>query len=493
MMSDGQPSEDSVLSRAARALGISDPAALAGQGCEWLARFTRRQLLESAKALGLRGISKLRKDDLAAQLWDVLEKATAAGRAMVEEAGHVVLGYKFELGPQAPVREAPQDIPWSYGWDRVTAMAVDPDRLYVYWEVTDAAIERARAQLGPGGPGAWLDLRVYDVTGRIFDGTNAHGYVDHRVERGDRQWFFDVGRPASEALVEIGMKSDEGYFVKIARSGRVEFPRREPVPWAEPEWLTVRAGGLEVEHVGRGTPAGPPPPPAPRFEAIPLWQVLHAEGGEWAGDAERVEWEEIVVGDEIQGHQLRWEGPVLVSAWEAGPFTYPVEAAPPSREESVGGTRVYRVGGRVHVVHGPWQVVIRGLGAHVSRRVLARWEMHRAWVSTEEHEVRGGRPAGSSERAAGASERRLRGASELRLGGASEVYYLGASEIARRGASERMYLGASERRLRGASEQLVRGASENLSRGASERLLRGASEHAFPSPEGRPGPPRGQG
>jgi hypothetical protein len=221
--------------------------------------------------------------------------------------------------------------------------------------------------------------------------------------------------------------------------------------------------------------------------------VLHAEGGEWAGDAERVEWEEIVVGDEIQGHQLRWEGPVLVSAWEAGPFTYPVEAAPPSREESVGGTRVYRVGGRVHVVHGPWQVVIRGLGAHVSRRVLARWEMHRAWVSTEEHEVRGGRLAGSSERAAGASERRLRGGSELRLGGASEVYYLGASEIARRGASERMYLGASERRLRGASEQLVRGASENLSRGASERLLRGASEHAFPSPEGRPGPPRGHG
>jgi hypothetical protein len=29
-------------------------------------------------------------------------------------------------------------------------MAVDPDRLYVYWEVTDEGLERARAGLGPG-------------------------------------------------------------------------------------------------------------------------------------------------------------------------------------------------------------------------------------------------------------------------------------------------------------------------------------------------------
>ena len=60
-------------------------------------------------------------------------------------------------------------------------MPVDPDRLCVYWEVTDDGIARARAGLGAGGPGAWLALRVYDVTGRIFDGTNAHSYFDHNA------------------------------------------------------------------------------------------------------------------------------------------------------------------------------------------------------------------------------------------------------------------------------------------------------------------------
>ncbi len=93
---------------------------------------------------------------------------------------------KFDLGPgvdRGPVRE---HIPWGYGENRVTALPVDPDRLYVYWEVTDEAIANARRGLGAAGDTAWLSLRVYDVTGRIFDGTNAHAYFDHRVERHDR-------------------------------------------------------------------------------------------------------------------------------------------------------------------------------------------------------------------------------------------------------------------------------------------------------------------
>ena len=86
----------------------------------------------------------------------------------------------------------PQNIPWGYGHDRVTAMVVDPERLYVYWEVTDDAIAaRARGAGRRRAQRAWLNLRVYDITGRLFDGTNAHSYFDHRLDRHDRQWFFD--------------------------------------------------------------------------------------------------------------------------------------------------------------------------------------------------------------------------------------------------------------------------------------------------------------
>src|SRR4051812_33852708 len=89
-----------------------------------------------------------------------------------------------------------EHIPWGYGHDRITAMAVDPNRVYLYWELIDQSIEKARQGLGPGGKDAWLNLRIYDTTGRIFDGTNAHGSFDIKVERSDRQWFVHIGKPA---------------------------------------------------------------------------------------------------------------------------------------------------------------------------------------------------------------------------------------------------------------------------------------------------------
>jgi hypothetical protein len=145
--------------------------------------------------------------------------------------------------------------------------------------------------------------------------------------------------------------------------------------------------------------------------------------------------------------------------------------------------RVYRSGPRTHVVYGPWEVVIRGLGAHRRRSVLSRWEIHRSWISEEGHEIRrsdlveGDLMAGSSAFfAPGASERRWLAGSELRLGGASELLWMGASERRLGGASERMYLAASEWLMRGASEWRLRGASERRLAGASERLLGGASE-----------------
>src|SRR5207253_8645091 len=97
-----------------------------------------------------------------------------AGGGETNAVAPVAHKYELRRPEAAEIREAPADIPWGYGRDRVTAMPGDPDRRFVYWEVLEDSIARARAALGPGGHDAWLNLRVYDVTGRIFDGTNAH-------------------------------------------------------------------------------------------------------------------------------------------------------------------------------------------------------------------------------------------------------------------------------------------------------------------------------
>ena len=513
------------LHEIAERLGTTETslASLASLRLEAIRARTRKDLLDVARWLELKGASRMPKDELAKCVLDGLRvraraaskrvppraqapkpqapkvKAKTKAKAKVKVNVKVnveeqALGLeedpsgvaKLDLGPAGKSRKPVSHIPWGYGHDRVVAAAVDPDRLYVYWEVTDTAIDRARLGLGPGGPGAWLSLRVHDTTGLLFDGTNAHSYFDQRVDRADRQWFFTIGKPTSTAQVEIGMKSTEGFFVRIVRSGRVEFPRKEAVAWSEPEWLTVLPGAGEVHHSGKGMPvlgrsaeaapgvgpamgAGPlsggelPPPFAP----IALWR-LHESGVDretriaelLEAGWERVEWREEQ-GEgwyELQG-RTEWLEPITTSSWEAGPFRYPVEVEPPVREEWRGPTISFIVGGVTHVIHGPWQVVIRNLGASQERAVLGRWEMYRSWVAEESVEIRREVPSGpvralgASERL-GASEQRWLSGSELRLGGASELWRLGASELRLGGASEILFVGASERHLGGASERL---------------------------------------
>jgi hypothetical protein len=500
-------------------LGFSDGQSPQSVPLNALGALTQRQLLAAAKALGISGASKKKKGDLAHDVWTAWQalvpadvsphaEVTTQPSVATDTAGDADGGgattpprsHKFEVGEAARasseqsrqmLRDSAKEIPWGYGRDRITAMPVDPERLFAYWEVLDDSIARARTQLGKGGPGAWLNLRLYDTTDRIFDGTNAHSTADHRVERGDRQWFLPIGRPTSDLIVEIGLKSDEGFFVKLARSGRVTFPRRDPAPWTDPEWLTVRMAAGQVERTGSGMP----PRPARPVGALPAGGVAPRVDGV-AGHLQRIQWDDAVRagGGTVEGHQweevhadgtmelhgrFRWEGPAAVTSWEAGPFPYPVEVPEPVRDAFAGKTRTFRLGARTHVVYGPWQVIIRGIGAQQSRTVLSRWEVYRSWAQVTGHEVEefgstflGG---GGSEGRMGSSERHWTGSSELRLGGSSEQYFLSASELRLGGASELMGAGASEYRFAGASERRFLGGTEAVARGSSEQLFVGSS------------------
>jgi hypothetical protein len=461
---------------------------------------SRDELLGFSKQLGLTGVTKLGKEALAGRVAEALE--AGRGSASVEDLPGEgpdtptgSLAAKFDLGPGADADEVlPRSIPWGYGFDRVTAMAVDPARLFVYWEVTDDAIEAARRQLGGGGEGAWINVRVYDISGRLFDGTNAHSYFDHGVGRDIRQWFFEIGKPTSTACVEVGMKSSEGFFVKIARSGRVDFARDHAQGASAVEWLTVRtATGWAGEPIVGGAPR-PDGYGALGGGSGQDWQGWNegagfpVPGATGRGGEGGVEWTETTtehVRHEIGHHE--WVGPVYRSEWQAGPFSYPIDVPSMLELHESGEVSMRTEDGIVHVNYGPWQVVIRGTNARAERRVLATWEYRRS-VEVPGGYERDETIAGTWEPVApGSSALRLVGASERRWQGASELLGRGGSEVWLMGASERLFRGASERLFRGASERLFRGASERLLRGASERLLGGASERTFAGAGGFPG------
>lgn len=458
---------------------------------EALEKFSHVQLLEWCRRLGLQGLSSLSKSQLARRLLQTVAARRGERETYVEKR-------VTDIDVGAPPRAEPENIPWGYDKNRVTAMAVDPKRLFVYWEIREDAVASARSRLG--GSETWLNLRVYDTTDRLFDGTNANSYFDHRLERHDRQWFFFLDKPSSTAVVELGVKDNEGHFVVVCRSGRVDFPRDRPVDDGAPEWMVVQASTGHIEQrrtddarrpwQGGGgdgaTPGGGGGVPwgewQPHDESFAAWRPATGEMRwvrQWREQAPGVAWEEFFgEGGETFHRRVTWQEAASGESWEAGPFSYPVEVLAPTYESFEGPSHAFRVGDQVHVMHGPWQVVIRGVGAYAGRRVLSRWEVYRSWsqvLRTEGERVGGGGGVGvgASERFLGASL----GQSELRLRGASEVFFLGASQLRLGGASEYSFGGASERMMRGASEKMMRGASEWQMRGASERALRGASEY----------------
>ena len=442
---------------------------------------------------------------------------------------------KFDLG--TPNGHLPsENIPWGYGETRVTAMARDPDWLYVYWEITDEAIAEARKRIGQGGEDVWCCLRVYDTSHRVFDGTNANSYFDVAIDRTSRDWFVHVGKPQSTCHVEVGVKSVGGDFQAIGRSGRTDFPRKRPVQDVSVEWLTVKE---------REPPADPPPVAAPyvsRYEGpvpeIPLraplaptepaqrhtvpYRVMvdqHVERREtwratwterrsfawstrvshrfeeshhllsvpWLSEPWRTEWQ----GDHRAFawlrplHKLTWSQISQIDTWEMAP--YPGDSAAPGRVvvRYVGDNQVLAVeSGQSRRVVGPWEVTIHRQPTGVGeRRVLGTWLLHwthatapvyAQWELTAQRVWHDGFVR--EHVVQGASESigwAEGGASERWLFGASEQLWVGASELAL-GASEQVWLGASELQLSGASE-LVAG-WERVWLGASELSLEAASE-----------------
>jgi len=111
-------------------------------------------------------------------------------------------------------------LPAAYGEDKVALLARDPRWAFTYWEVTEANLAAARAKLG--APGA-LCLRLYDVTGIHFTGSNAT-FRDQEVGERLGTYYLELGAPTRSFCIDIGLRGATGAFVTLARSNRVTLP-----------------------------------------------------------------------------------------------------------------------------------------------------------------------------------------------------------------------------------------------------------------------------
>ncbi len=106
-------------------------------------------------------------------------------------------------------------LPEEYGENSVIALAVDPNIVFVDWEVIPGDIANMEGD---------LNLRFYDVTGIEFNDWNANAVIDVLINKRVGSGFFDIRMPGSDVVVAVGILNAVSGFMTIVRSDAVSFP-----------------------------------------------------------------------------------------------------------------------------------------------------------------------------------------------------------------------------------------------------------------------------
>lgn len=186
-------------------------------------------------------------------------------------------------GPE-PVQLSEPELPATYGCSRVVALAIDPYHVHVYWEITPADTQAARARLAGSGLTAptWV-LRFHDVTRGPADTAKAHGYFDIEIDLASRNWYVELWSPDKTYLVELGARLD-AEFGAVCQANPVTVPAAELSPPREPEWRIADPERGTTEGVAASDPRLPR---AAGAASIPETVRSEASGSAFDFDAEQ--------------------------------------------------------------------------------------------------------------------------------------------------------------------------------------------------------------
>ncbi|GAB4326622.1 MAG: hypothetical protein Kow0059_23010 [Candidatus Sumerlaeia bacterium] len=172
---------------------------------------------------------------------------------MVESAKFSIEPHPPYPEPAHPPAEGPLVMPEEYGDTRIVALARDVRWAWAYWEIG----EHTRAQHGipRGRHTRTLALRIYDVTGVAFDGTNAHLFFDIVINDLATSWYFETPEPNRTYCIDVGYYAPDGAYVTVARSNLFQTPRDTMSDQTGDAWMEVNeryfaelfrmSGGLE--------------------------------------------------------------------------------------------------------------------------------------------------------------------------------------------------------------------------------------------------------
>ncbi len=134
---------------------------------------------------------------------------------------------------------------------------------YAYWEVS----EQRKAELRRQG-GRDLALRLYDVTGIDPDLQRPHSVKEFKCQETETDRHLPIERDDRDYLIDLGYVTDDGRWLRLARSAPVHVPACLPI--AEPSnigGVAALAGGAAAIGTGMVARSHPSDQPRERVEA----------------------------------------------------------------------------------------------------------------------------------------------------------------------------------------------------------------------------------
>ncbi|AFY36546.1 Rho termination factor domain protein [[Leptolyngbya] sp. PCC 7376] len=214
---------------------------------------TLRQLRKVASKLGISRYSRMRKDQLLAE---VKQKANytspspVAAKAITEETVNpvnreeeetLVEAAKFELGQDNPVEtdlatadEDLGDLPGGYGQSRIVLLPRDPQWAYAYWDIPNDHKQYLRNQ-----GGQQIALRLYDVTDIDINHQSPHNVQEYLCDEMAREWYFPIPVSDRDYILDIGYRCADGRWLSLAKSTTIRVPPVYPSDWVEDVFVTV--------------------------------------------------------------------------------------------------------------------------------------------------------------------------------------------------------------------------------------------------------------
>lgn len=226
-----------------------------------LERMDRTALLALAKEKKIRNRHRMTKAQLIEALSDPSSavQTSASNRSTRPAAPRRTAGGSITEKPRprrakVPKREAPiiQDTV------RLTLLPIGPYWIHAFWEIPPDALLGMLQPLGRAPDEVRLVLRLYDVTGLVFDGANAHRMTDIPVLQSEPSTYIRLRSGGRTFMGDLGCLLPDGRFLRMARSGPVHTPRD-----THPGTAGTGVGSGPDSPVSEEYPKGAPPPPGP--------------------------------------------------------------------------------------------------------------------------------------------------------------------------------------------------------------------------------------